>query len=58
LFVTVYRQGRGRPKKEKRLFVVQNLDHTPRPGEEIEIDGDRWHVAEWTDRIECERGVN
>lgn len=43
---------------EKRNFFVDHVDHTPRPGEVFEIDGERWRVVEWTDRIECELLAN
>jgi len=45
-------------KDEERFTLLENLQHTPRPGEEFEINGDRWQVVESTDRIECERVVN
>ena len=45
-------------RDEYRFFHLTNLDHAPRPGEELEIEGELWRVAEWTNRIECERVVN
>ena len=45
-------------KDESRFALLENLEHTPRPGEDLAIDGERWRVFEWTDRIECERVVN
>ena len=42
-------------RDECRFVTLDYLDHAPRPGEEIEVDGERWVVAEWTGVIECER---
>ena len=40
---------------EERYVRLENLDHTPRPGEQLKTDGELWRVAVWTDRTECER---
>jgi hypothetical protein len=45
-------------RDEQRFTILENLDHTPRPGEELKVDGELWRVVEWTDRIECQRVVN
>lgn len=42
-------------RDEGRFTLLEGLDHTPRVGEELMIDGQRWRVVEWTGRIECER---
>ena len=45
-------------KEKSRFALLENLEHTPRPKEILEIEGQLWRVVEWTDRIECERVVN
>ena len=45
-------------KDKKRFAVVENLDHTSRSGEILDVEGQLWRVLEWTDRIECERVVS
>ena len=43
-------------KDANRFALLKNLEHTPRPGEILKVEGERWRVVEWTDRIECEAG--
>lgn len=45
-------------KDEERFTILKNLDHTPRPGEILDVEGQLWWVVEWTDRIEFERVVS
>ncbi len=45
-------------KGENRFALLKNLEHTPRAGEMLKVEGELWRVVEWTDRIECERAVN
>jgi hypothetical protein len=45
-------------KDEQRFTILKNLDHTPRRGEILDVEGQLWRVVEWTDRIECERVVS
>ena len=42
-------------KDEGKFTLLESLDHTPRPGEELIIEGERWQVVAWRDRTECER---
>jgi hypothetical protein len=44
-------------KGEDRFMLAKKLDHTPRPGEILDVEGQLWRVVEWTDRIGCERVV-
>jgi len=41
-------------KDDESFTVLQNLDHMPRPGEFLDVEGQLWRVVVWTDRIECE----
>jgi hypothetical protein len=41
-------------RDDARFILLDGLDHTPRPGEVISLDGRKWRVIVWTDRIECE----
>ena len=45
-------------KDEERFTVLRNLEHTPRPGEILDVEGQLWRVVEWTNRIEGERVVS
>ncbi len=45
--------------KDDWFFVfVKGLDDIPHVGTKIVIDGERWRVVEWTDKVECERVTN
>jgi hypothetical protein len=44
-------------KDDQRFTFLKKLEHTPRPGEILDVEGQLWRVVEWTDRIEGERAV-
>ncbi len=41
-------------RDDTKFILLDGLDHTPRPGEVILLDGRKCRVVAWTNRIECE----